>query len=596
MNGKNRRVSGCWARGKPRYSVKNSRRSIRRPDPNTYSLPVFSSTLKDKINNEQRALLHYFETFPYVTKMEEYSYNANTTGALVKIRNSHFMNGTLRITKPGIYILQENILFGPNEQNDFMPNGGDIASGKYPVGADGAYHLGFFAGITIETTGVILDLNSFTIQQTKLHNIQQRFYANIELASAPFIAKQGPGSFSTNDTYRAANKVLIRNGTLGVSSHHGIHGNGMKNVVIDGLTIEQFEVAGIALNGTQTGIIHNTIMKNVAQNIPILSTYSQSRFIRSFLSKVPSGATLEIEGATKTKETIMDELNNALATTKNEIMTNKEISNTLFNNTTKLYDGNVYGMVLHAKGVVVNGFVRDRNTAVGNTNIHLQDIVISNIVSHPIEIIGLSNLNAVCDTCVAYGVASQAGPVGGIFLIEQATNATNKTYKPNVLSNAQLLIAKNNEPKKGTTSLAKDTVDWVEMQTNLDTVMSDNGYYYVNGQDSMGHTMKGNIGLFISAAESITGHNINVTSVHNKGHSVGTSPLISFGSQKFQGASSVGILFTGSKDVAFTNSAIHDSQIVSDSSNHGLVNHHSLYAISSANISHNGVNKTNDEE
>ena len=119
----------------------------------------------------------------------------------------------------------------------------------------------------------------------------------LNLASAPFIAKQGPGSFATNDTYRAANKVLIRNGTLGVSSHHGIHGNAMKNVVIDGLTIEQFEVAGIALNGTQTGIIHNTTIKDVAQNIPVLSTYSQSRFIRSFLSKVPSNATLEIEGA-----------------------------------------------------------------------------------------------------------------------------------------------------------------------------------------------------------------------------------------------------------------------------------------------------------
>ena len=593
MNGKNRRVRGCWSRGKPRYSlIGPSRRSMRHPAPITYPLPVFSSTLKNKVNNEQRALLRYFETFPYIPKVEEYSYNANTAGVLVKVRNSHFMNGTLRITKPGIYILQENILFGPNEQNDFMPNGSDIASGKYPVGADGAYHLGFFAGITIETTGVILDLNSFTIQQAKLHNIQQRFYANIELASAPFIANQGPGSFSTNDTYKAADRVLIRNGTLGVSSHHGIHGNAMKNVVIDGLTIEQFEVAGIALNGTQTGIIHNTIIKNVAQNIPILSTYSQSRFIRSFLSKVPSGATLEIEGVTKTKETIITELNDTLATTKNEIMANAEISNMLFNNTTKLYDGNVYGMVLHAKGVVVNGFVRDRNTAVGNTHIHLQDITISNIVSHPIEIIGLSNPAPPSNG--AYGVTSQSGPVGGIFLIEQTTNAEDKTYKQNVLSNAQLLIAKNNDPKQGTTSIANATIDWVEEQSNLDTVMSANGYYYVNGQDSMGHTMKGNIGLFISAAEYITGHNINVVSVHNKGHSVGTSPLISSESQNFQGAFSVGILFTGSNDVAFDNSTIHDSQ--SEASNDGATYHHSLYAISSTNISHNGANKTNDEE
>ena len=89
MNGKNRRVRGCWSRGKPRYSlIGPSRRSIRHPAPITYSLPVFSSMLKYNVNNEQQALLRYFETYPYVAKIEEYSYNANTAGALVKVRNA----------------------------------------------------------------------------------------------------------------------------------------------------------------------------------------------------------------------------------------------------------------------------------------------------------------------------------------------------------------------------------------------------------------------------------------------------------------------------------------------------------------------------
>ena len=46
----------------------------------------------------------------------------------------------------------------------------------------------------------------------------------------------------------------IKNGTLGKSSHHGIHGNNMSNILIENLLIEDFEVAGIALNGGETDL------------------------------------------------------------------------------------------------------------------------------------------------------------------------------------------------------------------------------------------------------------------------------------------------------------------------------------------------------
>ena len=76
--------------------------------------------------------------------------------------------------------IQENIAFEPNPDNDFMPTYQQIASGQYPVGTAGAYHLGFFAAITIETSNVILDLNGFSISQSNQHNIMQRFFALIE--------------------------------------------------------------------------------------------------------------------------------------------------------------------------------------------------------------------------------------------------------------------------------------------------------------------------------------------------------------------------------------------------------------------------------
>jgi len=39
------------------------------------------------------------------------------------------------------------------------------------------------------------------------------------------------------------------------------------------------------------------------------------------------------------------------------------------------YDGNVYGIVLNVKGVVINNFFKERtNEMVGNKNIHLDNI------------------------------------------------------------------------------------------------------------------------------------------------------------------------------------------------------------------------------
>ena len=127
----------------------------------------------------------------------------------------------MRITRPGIYVLQENIIFEPNKDNDFFPTMEQITSGQYPSFTSGPYHLGFFAAITIESDNVLLDLNQKTIKQSALHNLQQRFYANIELASAPFIPTQGPGDFGSSVV--TPTNVLIRNGNLGLSSHHGIH-------------------------------------------------------------------------------------------------------------------------------------------------------------------------------------------------------------------------------------------------------------------------------------------------------------------------------------------------------------------------------------
>ena len=51
-----------------------------------------------------------------------------------------------------------------------------------------------------------------------------------------------------------------------------------------------------------------------------------------------------------------------------------------------------------------------------------------------------------------------------------------RTYKENILANAQLIIAKNNDPKLGTTNITESSiVDWgEENNSDLSDVMEEN--------------------------------------------------------------------------------------------------------------------------
>ena len=80
--------------------------------------------------------------------------------------------------------------------------------------------------------------------------------------------------------------VLITNGKIGFSSHHGIHGNNCTNLILDNLTIYDFEVCGIALNGSQNAILNNITIRDNLQKVPLNATYSQTRFLRKHLKNI----------------------------------------------------------------------------------------------------------------------------------------------------------------------------------------------------------------------------------------------------------------------------------------------------------------------
>ena len=291
---------------------------------------------------------------------------------VVMINNSHFHNGTLRIKQPGIYKLEEDIIFHPNDNVNLSTNCDDFnnildnlmptdsqMNGSDPEYPSIPYRFGFFAAITVESDDVEIDLNGFTIKQSDLHYIQQRFFSLIELNASPFIKPQGPADFG--DITFPSN-VYIHNGKLGKSSHHSIHGNGNKNVLIENLIINDYEVGAIALNGSENVIIRNIDIPNSLKNVPINFFYSNALYTRKMLIKAfnkdPNGS-LIVNGINKTIQEIICNLQREMI--ENVYLPVKEgndITSEFFINNSLLPEGNIYGIVFNQIGVVVNDLSR----------------------------------------------------------------------------------------------------------------------------------------------------------------------------------------------------------------------------------------------
>merc|ERR1719295_685520 len=106
---------------------------------------------------------------------------SNAISHIVYLYQSDFDEGTYRIQRGGTYHIMEDIEFDfnanidePNARGSYMPR--PEQSDQYPGAGQqsGAYFLGFFAGITIETTdGVVLDLGGHTIGMSTAFFYQQ---------------------------------------------------------------------------------------------------------------------------------------------------------------------------------------------------------------------------------------------------------------------------------------------------------------------------------------------------------------------------------------------------------------------------------------
>ena len=458
-----------------------------------------------------------------------------------KLSQDDFTTGTYRIIQPGYYQLTEDIVFHPNPDNQFNPTKEQFRTEVY---SKMHYRLGFFAAITVETNNVIIDLNDFSISQSPEHYIHQRFYAHIEFASSPFIPNTGPANFGSS--IKIPSNVILKNGTLGLTSHHGCHGNHMSTVLIYNVTFKDFEVAAISFNAGIHIYLKNLSVLGTMREVSSLGMMSQFIFDLPFLhgiqQKYPE-ATLSTKYETITIDTIVKSIETELQSFRNDPSTYTGI----LKNTTGLPDSNAYGIVFNSKGPVVGPLksMRDEYT-IGNQYIYIDNVNIHNIESDSIEINGYGPINGKQE---AYGKDQYVGPIGDVIPLESVLDE-NGYYIGNLLTHMQLIINKYgiDKSEKGTCNVPLRFIhDLENYQKPIQELMEIHQIYCIKGKDTMGHHMKGNIGLFISQGNYVMIKNCTIDGVINHG----TNP-------EKESSESSGILLTGTNHLVIYNQTIRN--------------------------------------
>ena len=315
-----------------------------------------------------------------------------------------FTEGTYRIQTCGddednkvTYKVMEDVIFDFNADYDnvnsdtaWWPHESQNSEEEYP-GAGGyfdTYFLGFFAGITIECSNVVLDLNGHTLRMSDSFYHQQRWFTTVTLLSQYFLPGQGIGMFGASPTF--ASNVLIKDGTLGLTSHHGIHGHFNKNVVISNVHVRDFETHGIQFNGFDGITIDNCEIGPTSSMSYFKGEYGHGRtLLKRFRTAAEHYPDTEIRfrgrDSSTTMPEIVDELEKELNMAYDYVVNGKKFdeddeswisAKSLFIDNTNLPNGAaMYGIFLNTYGASVltynlNSYFYSYNAVVSNTKIH----------------------------------------------------------------------------------------------------------------------------------------------------------------------------------------------------------------------------------
>ena len=335
----------------------------------------------------------------------------------IKLYQNDFEHGTFRIIKSGTYTLMENIKFNfnaggikhPNAEYSWMPyqDQEDDYPGASQSNHDGFYSMGFFAGITVETDNVVIDLNGFEMSMDKKYYIQQRFFVCISLTNKLFNDNDGITFMGIGQ--KSANNVVIKNGVIGLSSHMGIFGIDTNNIHLLNLHIRDFETHGIALDKFDRFTMKNVeIGPSVNGQLTVNKRYTSARLMLPiFYSVAKEYPDIEVpfynRGPFTMNELIdrlLDRMDLAFEYAMNGLI-NIDQESDLWKETNQLFinkDGvsqhnTLYGLVLRPKKGGYSEYDDDDENNINSKVATIEDLYIHDLIINPQQItkIGVSS-------------------------------------------------------------------------------------------------------------------------------------------------------------------------------------------------------------
>ena len=387
--------------------------------------------------------------------------------SIIPLSQTDFDSGTYRIQSPGYYYLTENISFDPD------PTAEATRTDKP--------RTAWFAAISIECDNVIIDLNTKTLDMSEsfLNNHGFKVFALIELNNSPF--PHLVFAFTGEDEVKNAHNVVIKNGTLGRNSHHGIHGNNNSNIAIYDLVVKDWEVAGISLNGLKSGEIKNVAISGVEHAVPFTGLLALLLSTRLILQELVDKGDSNAQG-------YIDAL---------DIVINDDNQNGK-NHPTGTHDGNTYGLFIN-RIVDVGPIVTHCDSKTANA-ITIENVSVDNIQTSIIETVGMADLG---------GKRLKGDLFGALRWVDAYPN---DTFAPNSILKAQVYGVQQNNPDKLPAGFAANILaDTPSEELFLSQVQP------LFNSDFAGHTNKGAFGIRLDCGHGVTMKNCRVLGVENIG-------------------------------------------------------------------------------
>jgi len=387
--------------------------------------------------------------------------------SIIPLSQADFNSGTYRIQSPGYYYLTENISFDPE------PAAQATRTDKP--------RTAWFAAISIECDNVIIDLNTKTLDMSEsfLNNHGFKVFSLVELNNSPF--PHLIFAFSGETVVKNAHNVVIKNGTLGRNSHHGIHGNNNSNIAIYDLVVKDWEVAGISLNGLKSGSIKNVAISGVEHTVPFTGLLALLLSTRLILQEL-------VDKGNINAQQYIDAL---------DLIINDDNQNGK-NHPTGTHDGNTYGLFIN-RIVDVGPIVAHCDGQTANA-ITIESVSVDNIQTSIIETVGMANL---------------AGDrlKGDLFGVMRWVDAyPNGTFAPNNILKAQVYGVQQNHPDKLPAGFAANI-----LSGNPSEELFLSQVKPLFNSDFAGHTNKGAFGIRLDCGHGVTMKNCRVLGVDNIG-------------------------------------------------------------------------------